>query len=197
MTLLRPFSAVRPCAAMAVAFVTLLAGCASPQQPDVVARKTGWMRSEVADSYLYAYPLVLMDVARAAAASGDGVAPVPVNTLNGAAALPPAGAMNPPLPGVDTLDAGGWLDVAAEPVLVTLPDSHGRYLDARVLDMWTNVVWSTGADANPRNGLVREQTIAFVGPDFHGSLPTASSASTCRRTRPGSACACVPAAAAI
>ncbi|MBI0331047.1 DUF1254 domain-containing protein [Burkholderia plantarii] len=171
MTLLRPFSAGRPCAAMAVAFLTVLAGCASPQQPDVVARKTGWMRSEVADSYLYAYPLVMMEVARAAAANGDGAAPVPVNTLSGAAALPPAGAMNPPLPGVDTLDAGGWLDVAAGPVLVTLPDTHGRYLDARVLDMWTNVVWSTGADANPRNGLVREQTIAFVGPDFHGSLP--------------------------
>ncbi|KHJ59281.1 DUF1254 domain-containing protein, partial [Burkholderia glumae] len=122
---------------MAVAWVTVLAGCASPPQPEVVARQTGWMRSEVADSYVYAYPLVMMDLARQAAAGGDGAAPVPVNTLSGGVALPPPGATNPPLPGVDTLDSAGWLDVAAEPVLVTLPDTHGRYLDARVLDMWT------------------------------------------------------------
>ncbi|ACR32464.1 DUF1254 domain-containing protein [Burkholderia glumae] len=171
MTTLLPFSAVRPCAAMAVAWVTVLAGCASPPQPEVVARQTGWMRSEVADSYVYAYPLVMMDLARQAAAGGDGAAPVPVNTLSGGVALPPPGATNPPLPGVDTLDSAGWLDVAAEPVLVTLPDTHGRYLDARVLDMWTNVVWSTGADPKPRSGSAREQTIAFVGPDFHGTLP--------------------------
>lgn len=159
--------------ATAVMFV-LLAGCASPQQPpDVVASKTGWMRSEVADSYLYAYPLVMMEVARQAAtdpgAAGPGQAPV--NTLRIDASLPPAGAVNPPLPGIDTLDASGWLDVGTEPLILSLPDTRGRYLDARVLGMWTNVVWSTGAEANPRNGSSRAQTIVLVGPGFQGTLP--------------------------
>ncbi|WP_323118952.1 DUF1254 domain-containing protein [Burkholderia alba] len=160
----------RVCASLAV--LALLAGCASP--PDVIQRKTGWMRSEVADSYLYAYPLVLMDVAKEAATGGDGAQPgqAPVNTLRHAQALPPVGASYPPLPGVDTLDSAGWLDVGAEPVIVALPDTRGRYLDARALDMWTNVLWSSGATANLRSGVSKPQTIAFVGAGWTGTLPS-------------------------
>ncbi|MBU9375136.1 DUF1254 domain-containing protein [Burkholderia multivorans] len=157
----------RACASLAMA--ALLAGCAS--QPDAIQRKTGWMRTEVADSYVYAYPLVLMDVAKDAATGGDGAQPgqAPLNTLRHAQALPPVGAVNPPLPGVDTLDSTGWLDVAAEPVIVTLPDTHGRYWDARALDMWTNVLWSASSAA--ARGSRRSQTIAFVAKDWQGTLP--------------------------
>lgn len=160
----------RACASLAMA--ALLAGCAS--QPDAIQRKTGWMRAEVADSYVYAYPLVLMDVAKEAATGGDGAQPgqAPLNTLRHAQALPPVGAVNPPLPGVDTLDSTGWLDVAAEPVIVTLPDTRGRYWDARALDMWTNVLWSSSSvAARGTRGSVRSQTIAFAAKDWQGTLP--------------------------
>lgn len=174
MTIFRQLPVARLTFGATAAVFVLLAGCASPQQPpDVVARKTGWMRSEVADSYLYAYPLVMMEVARQAATDPGAAGPgrAPANTLRIDASLPPAGAVNPPLPGIDTLDASGWLDVGTEPLILSLPDTRGRYLDARVLDMWTNVVWSTGAEANPRNGSSRAQTIALVGPGFQGTLP--------------------------
>ncbi|MGS0894841.1 DUF1254 domain-containing protein [Burkholderia stagnalis] len=163
-------SPLRVCASLAIA--ALLAGCAS--QPDAVQRKTGWMRAEVADSYVYAYPLVLMDIAKDAATGGDGARPgqAPLNTLRHAQALPPVGAVDPPLPGVDTLDSTGWLDVAAEPVLVTLPDTRGRYWDARALDMWTNVLWSSSSVAlRDARGGARSQTIAFVAKDWQGALP--------------------------
>ncbi|AKM41714.1 DUF1254 domain-containing protein [Burkholderia contaminans] len=160
----------RACASLALA--ALLAGCAS--QPDAIQRKTGWMRAEVADSYVYAYPLVLMDVAKEAATGGDGAQPgqAPLNTLRHAQALPPVGAVNPPLPGVDTLDSTGWLDVATEPVIVTLPDTRGRYWDARALDMWTNVLWSSSSvAARGARGGARSQTIAFAAKDWQGTLP--------------------------
>ena len=160
----------RVCASLAMA--ALLAGCAS--QPDAIQRKTGWMRAEVADSYVYAYPLVLMDVAKEAATGGDGAQPgqAPLNTLRHAQALPPVGAVNPPLPGVDTLDSTGWLDVAAEPVIVTLPDTRGRYWDARALDMWTDVLWSSSSvAARGARGGARSQTIAFAAKDWQGTLP--------------------------
>ncbi|KVH73269.1 hypothetical protein WJ41_12185 [Burkholderia ubonensis] len=159
----------RACASLAIA--ALLAGCAT--QPDAIPRKTGWMRAEVADAYIYAYPLVMMDVAKDAATGGDGAQPgqAPVNTLRHAQALPPVGAVNPPLPGVDTLDSTGWLDVAAEPVIVTLPDTRGRYWDARALDMWTNVLWSSNAAARGPRGGPRSQTIAFAAKDWQGTLP--------------------------
>ena len=77
------------CGARARRHHGLLAGCAS--QPDAIQRKTGWMRAEVADSYVHAYPLVLMDVAKEAATGGDGAQPAaPLNTLRHAQAHRPS-----------------------------------------------------------------------------------------------------------
>jgi hypothetical protein len=151
-----------------VAGLALLASCAST--PSATQQSTGWIKDEVADSYVFGYPLVLMSTARDAAIGTDP-GQAPVNTLRHAQALPPVGTANPPQPSLDTLDSTGWLDVSEEPVVVSLPDSHGRYVDARVLDMWTNVVWSTGAQyASGAKGL-KAQSIAFVGPGWQGDLP--------------------------
>ncbi|MFT4064779.1 DUF1254 domain-containing protein [Paraburkholderia sp.] len=151
--------------------LAFLAGCASA--PSATQQSTGWIKDEVADSYVFGYPLVLMSTARDAAVGTDP-GQAPFNTLRHAQALPPIGAANPPQPSLDTLDSTGWLDIGDEPVILSLPDSHGRYVDARVLDMWTNVVWSTGpqfaAGTAGARGL-RAQTIAFVGPGWKGELP--------------------------
>jgi hypothetical protein len=160
------FSFHRTCASFAG--LAFLAGCAST--PSVTPQRTGWIKDEVADSYVFGYPLVLMSTARDAAVGTDP-GQAPLNTLRHAQALPPIGAANPPQPSLDTLDSTGWLDVGDEPVILSLPDSHGRYVDARVLDMWTNVVWSTAPQfATGAKGL-RAQTIAFVGPGWKGELP--------------------------
>ncbi|NML31532.1 DUF1254 domain-containing protein [Paraburkholderia antibiotica] len=163
------FSLQRTCASLAG--IALLASCAST--PSVPHQSTGWIKDEVADSYVFGYPLVLMSAARDAAVGTDP-GQAPFNTLRHAQALPPIGAANPPQPSLDTLDSTGWLDLADEPVILSLPDSRGRYVDARVLDMWGNVVWSTGpqfvAGSAGAKG-VRAQTIAFVTPGWQGELP--------------------------
>jgi hypothetical protein len=159
----------RTCASLAG--LALLAGCAST--PTATQQSTGWIKDEVGDSYVFGYPLVLMSVARDAAVGTDP-GQAPFNTLHHAQALPPIGATNPPQPSVDTLDSTGWLDLGDEPVILALPDSHGRYVDARVLDMWTNVVWSTGPQFSEGTGVakgLRAQTIAFVAPGWKGELP--------------------------
>ncbi|MEQ5844070.1 DUF1254 domain-containing protein [Paraburkholderia acidicola] len=160
------FSLHWTCASLAG--LAFLAGCAAP--PGDSPKSTGWIKDEVADSYVFGYPLVLMSVARDAAV-GDSMGQAPVNTLRHAQTLPPVGAANPTTPSLDTLDSTGWLDVGAEPVIVSLPDSHGRYVDARALDMWTNVIWSTAAQVGPHAAGLKAQTIAFVGPGWQGDLP--------------------------
>ncbi len=158
----------RACAVLAgLAFI---AGCASA--PGDVAPKTasGWVKDEVSDSYVFGYPLVQMDIAREAAI-GTGPGQADLDTLRHAQALPPVGAANPPLPNLDTLASSGWLDVGSEPVLVTLPDTHGRYMDVRALDMWTNIVWSSGAQITARSAGLKSQTIAFVPAGWKGTLP--------------------------
>jgi hypothetical protein len=163
------FSLHSTCASLAG--LAFLAGCAAT--PIGSPKTTGWMKDEVADSYVFGYPLVMMEAARDAAVGNDP-GQAPVNTLRQAQALPPVGSVNPPTPGIDTLDSAGWLDLADGPVILTLPASRGRYIDARALDMWTNVVWSTNAPtaaAAARMSGIKEQTIALAGPGWHGDLP--------------------------
>jgi hypothetical protein len=150
------------------AIAALLAGCASMLSD--TPQPANWTKDEVADSYVFGYPLVLMSIARDAAVGSDP-GQAPINTLRDALALPPVGASSPPTPSVDTLDSSGWLDVSSEPVIVTLPEVRGRYIDGRALDMWTNVIWSTGTQAGASPAGPRSQSIAFVAPGWQGTLP--------------------------
>ncbi|HEY1607994.1 MAG TPA: DUF1254 domain-containing protein [Paraburkholderia sp.] len=158
-------------ACTALVGLAFLSGCASVPGVIAPAQSTGWIKDEVSDSYVFGYPLVLMETAREDA-TGTGPGQAPLNTLRHAEALPPVGASNPPAPNLDMLSSTAWLDVGSEPVMVTLPDSHGRYMDARALDMWTNVVWSSGAHASgTRVSGIKAQTIAFVPAGWKGDLP--------------------------
>ncbi len=161
-----PYSFHWTCAALAG--FAFLAGCASAPVP--TEKSTGWVKDEVSDSYVFGYPLVVMDIARDAAV-GSGPGQAAVNTLRHAQALPPVGAANPTMPSLDTFDSTGWLDVADEPVIVSLPDSRGRYVDARALDMWTNVVWSTGDAGTTRVTGIKAQKVAFAAAGWKGDLP--------------------------
>jgi hypothetical protein len=155
------------CASLAA--FALLAGCSST--PTAQPKQTGWIQDEVADSYVFGYPLVLMGVARDAAV-GNAPGQAPVNTLRHAQALPPAGAINRPTPGVDTLNSTAWLDLASQPVILSLPDSRNRYIDARALDMWGNVVWSSAdTQTGARVTGLKAQTVAFVQTGWQGDLP--------------------------
>jgi hypothetical protein len=43
-------------------------------------------------------------------------------------------------PNVNTLYGFGFLDLAAQPVILTAPDSNGRYYLVEIVDFWTNVM---------------------------------------------------------
>src|SRR5262245_55744444 len=94
------------------------------------------------EAYLYLYPLVTMDLTRRQMTNipaGKEQAFGPPNTFNNVLTYPTAADKVVVRPNFDTLYSVAWLDLTKEPVIVSVPDSNGRYYLLPMLDMWTDV----------------------------------------------------------
>ena len=127
------------------------------------------LRDTAIDAYVYAYPMVLMELARRQATAvqspADGKAPM--NQFGHKTAFPDPAATGTPWPSADALHSSLWFDVSRAPLIVRLPDAGGRYTLLSALDMWSDVFASRGTRTNG-NGA---QSFAIVGPDWQGTLP--------------------------
>lgn len=151
-------------ALMGTAVVQASAGAASPSAADVQKIAT--------EAYIYAYPMVLMEVTRRVSTNVDASDPkggirAPMNQFAHVAEFPDEKFDTVVRPNADTLYSALWFDVTREPLIITVPDSGGRYYLLPALDMWTDVFTSPGTRTTG-NG---PQQIAIVGPRWHGKLP--------------------------
>jgi hypothetical protein len=99
------------------------------------------------DAYLYFYPLVTMEITRRQLTNqepGPGSLGGPMNRFANIPAFPSADMKAVVRPNFDTLYSSGWLDLTKEPVVVSVPDTGGRYYLLPMLDMWTDVFASPG-----------------------------------------------------
>lgn len=117
------------------------------------------------DAYIFGFPLVLMDVTRAAAA-----ATTPANRFQHAAALPTPARRDVVRLNLDTLYSSAWLDLRAEPMVLQVPAMDGRYWLMQVLDAWTNTVHNPSS-VRPQAKSGAPCTYAIVGPNWSGTLP--------------------------
>ncbi|XQM38349.1 DUF1254 domain-containing protein [Cupriavidus sp. H19C3] len=154
--------------ASVLTLAVLMSACSStpepvPVQPVVEQPPSDHaMKALSAEVFTYGYPLVLMDVMREITG-----ARVPVNTFSHQRAFPDATGGAAAAPSADTLFSTAWLDLSKEPVVLSLPDTAGRFYLMPMLDAWTNVFASPGK----RTTGTRRGAFAIVGPEWRGTLP--------------------------
>ena len=120
-------------------------------------------------AYLYFYSPVTMDLTRKQltnVAKPEGIS-APMNTFANIPEYPTADMKVVVRPNFDTLYSSAWLDLTKEPVIVSVPDTHGRYYLLPMLDMWTDVFASPGW----RTTGTQAGDYAVTPPGWSGSLP--------------------------
>src|SRR5262245_60876020 len=100
--------------------------------------------SEIArDAYTYAYPIVTMDISRRQAINVPDANSIalraPANQFAHAREYPRAQDRDVVRYNFDTLYSLAWLDLAKEPIILTVPETADRYFLLPMLDMWTDV----------------------------------------------------------
>ena len=121
-----------------------------------------------AEAYVYGYPLVLMDVSRQVmtAVAKPTTTAAPLNQFNDSMEFPDPTFTDVVSPNADTLYSFAWLDIAKEPIVLSLPDTGDRYYLMQMLDAWTDVFASPGTRTTGN----RKGDYAITGPAFTGKL---------------------------
>jgi hypothetical protein len=121
------------------------------------------------EAVVYGYPLVIMDVTKDKTTNVAG--PVafggPVNQFANVRAFPDASFKDVVRANVDTLYSSAFLDLGPEPIVMSVPDTDGRYYLMPMMDAWTNVFASPGK----RTTGTKAGNFAITGPGWMGTLP--------------------------
>ncbi|MBX7245962.1 MAG: DUF1254 domain-containing protein [Candidatus Sumerlaeaceae bacterium] len=121
------------------------------------------------EAYIYGYPLVTMEYTRRVITNVEK--PVgtkgPMGTMIRLREYPDAKFRDVTAPNADTLYTTAFIDVGAEPWVLSIPDAKDRYYLFPMLSGWTDVFQVPGK----RTTGTKAQTYAITGPGWKGKLP--------------------------
>lgn len=120
------------------------------------------------EAYLYALPMVLMDITKRQM-TGNPSSPMyaPVNQFRHNSFFPDASFRNVVRPNADTYYSIAWLDLANEPLVLSLPDTKDRYYMMPMMDAFSNVFASPGTRTTGN----KAGNFLVTGPQWSGTVP--------------------------
>lgn len=139
---------------------------ASPEQIKAIA---GWTTTLAVQAATYAAPLVAMYNLRASVALGPKAKALPndiwrMEDISTPKLAAESGYVSPNL---DVVYGFGFADLGAEPVILSAPNSGGRYYMVEICDMYSNAFAYPAGGASGYSG----GKFALVGPGWKGTLP--------------------------
>lgn len=125
--------------------------------------------ASAAEAYVFAYPLVTMELTRRQMTTPGAVVPgsAAPNAFAHLPVTPDASFEGVVSPNADTLYSLAWLDLSAGPVRLSVPETRGRYFLLPLYDAWTNVFACPGSRTTGSSA----GEFAVVGPGWAGELP--------------------------
>ena len=120
-------------------------------------------------AYVYGLPLVMMDVTRevTTATATTGEYKAPINQFGRMRTVVSPDFKDVVRISVNSIWSFGFLDLEAGPMVVTIPDTQGRYVVMQALDMWTDNFASVGT----RTPTTNAGDYLIAGPNWTGTAP--------------------------
>lgn len=121
------------------------------------------------EEYVYCFPLVIMDATRAVmtATPNSGEYSAPINQFARIRTPVSPDFKNVVRISVNSLWTHGFLDLQKEPMIVTVPDTKGRYMVVQAMNMWTDDFMSVGT----RTPATNAGSYLIAGPNWSGTAP--------------------------
>lgn len=160
-------------AAVLLLAVLVAASCAQKKAPPAPTAGGGLdpeqARAIAVEAYLYGYPLVTMEYTRRILTNAvePGAGRAPMNRFAHVRTYVTPGHKEVVWPNSDTLYSTAWLDLSAGPMVLSLPDTRGRYYLMQVMSAWTEVLAAPGS----RTSGTQAQKWVLTGPGWKGVLP--------------------------
>jgi hypothetical protein len=155
-----------------ITILLIAIGCqssSSGDQSSTVHSQTDSLKLATArEAFLYGLPLVLIDLSKRQMLNGsEGSPAMAVNQFRHRNSFPDATFRDVVRPNADTYYSIAWLDLAKEPVVLSVPDTKGRYYMLPMIDAYSNVFASPGSRTTG-NGAKK---FLVTGPLWKGAIP--------------------------
>ena len=149
----------------------IIAGCKKDKSEETVTTDSALPDAEVVqtakEAFIFGMPLVIMDITRRKMTDGSNPDASAPNTFAHKSKFPDATFRDVVRPNADTYYSTASLNLTAEPMVLSVPNTNGRYYMMPMLDAYTNVFTSPGTRTTGNDA----HDFIITGPGWSGDIP--------------------------